>query len=212
MTLRWGDPVPKRWRASGKVARWTPGGRSPLSVNGGSGTRAPCRNWLSGSIPAQGEPLRIPVADVAVTPMYLNLGYPTPPRRSSHRLLACQLACQLARLPAHAHRPLDLGPWTSGLACLPPRVPASWRCVIPHSALGTFVPSYLRTPFPGTPYECTHVRMYAAACTPTSGCTCDIGPRTLDFRFSLPAYPPATRQWLSVIPHVGSLDTTHFLM
>src|SRR5262245_64869527 len=60
--MRWGEPLPNRSSTSVSVARWIPGGKSPLAVNGGRDTSAPRRYRVSCVILPQVELLLITVA------------------------------------------------------------------------------------------------------------------------------------------------------
>src|SRR6266516_6715812 len=64
-SMRWGDPLPKRSSTSDSVARWIPGGKSPLAVKGGKGTSSPRWYRVHCVILPQVELLLTPIAYVS---------------------------------------------------------------------------------------------------------------------------------------------------
>jgi hypothetical protein len=104
ITWRRGEPIPKRTSASRSVARWTPGGRSPLLVKAGSGTRylrlqnAPTSGFSQIGLPASAE---------SIAPFPPSSKTPTAERSDYGQVVLAQrlrdaLARLKPRLPAEA--------------------------------------------------------------------------------------------------------------
>src|SRR5262249_55273388 len=98
--MRWGEPMPKRSSTSASVARWIPGGKSPLAVNGGRDTSAPRRYRGSGTKHQEPEPRDLArllrVGGVRCREQAQNEHDDTSDGAVPHARLLTSAACQLA--------------------------------------------------------------------------------------------------------------------